>query len=63
MQSLKEKNNSPVKMADGSIENFTLRISGKPYRCACLCNVFHKPNNTNQNLYECNACGSKFEAE
>ena len=48
--------------ADGSLHNFTLRISGKPYRCSCGCNVFHKPDRRNLDLYQCNGCEQRFEA-
>lgn len=53
----------PVVDADGNLENFLLRIVGKPYRCTCWCNVFHKPDRDNLNLYECNARERRFEAE
>jgi hypothetical protein len=59
---LEDKATQPVRSADGSLENFTLRIAGKPYRCQCLCNVFHKPDDGNLELYECNSCGQRFEA-
>lgn len=51
-----------VKLPDGSLENFMLRIGGKPYRCECGCNVFHKPDNKRLDLYECNGCEQRFEA-
>lgn len=53
----------PVRNLDGSLENFTVRIAGKLHRCECGCNVFHKPDDKNLDLYECNACGQQFEAE
>lgn len=59
---LDDKGPQPVRTADGALENFTLRIAGKPYRCPCLCNVFHKPDRSNLDVYECNACGQQFEA-
>ena len=52
----------PVTLADGSIQNFMLRINGKPYRCDCGCNVFHKPDRRYLDLYECNGCEQRFEA-
>lgn len=51
---------TPVKQ---SLEQFTVRVAGKLYRCECGCNVFHKPDDSNPDLYECNSCGSQFEAE
>lgn len=54
----------PVKNPDGSIENFTVRLTnGRFYHCECGCNVFHKPDDGNLNLYRCNACENAFEAE
>jgi predicted SprT family Zn-dependent metalloprotease len=47
---------------DGTLHNFTLRVGGKPYRCACGCNVFHKPDREDLGLYQCNACEQQFEA-
>lgn len=54
---------TPVKLPDGSVQNFTLKLEGKPYRCSCLCNVFHKPDDTNLSIYKCNACGTEFSCE
>ena len=59
---LEDKGMQPVRTADGKLENFTLRIAGQPYRCVCRCNVFHKPDRENMELYECNSCGQQFEA-
>lgn len=59
---LEDKAPEPVRTDDGKLENFTLRIAGSPYRCPCRCNVFHKPDRTNLDLYECNGCGQQFEA-
>lgn len=59
---MEDKAPQPLLAEDGKLHNFTLRIAGKPYRCACRCNVFHKPDRTNLELYECNACGQQFEA-
>lgn len=53
----------PVRLPDGELHNFTLKIGGKPFRCACGCNVFHKPDSTRLDLYQCNACDNQFEAE
>lgn len=53
----------PVRNPDGTLENFIVRVGGKSFRCHCTCNVFHKPDDTRLELYECNACGSQFESE
>lgn len=54
----------PVRMEDGSVENFTVRkTNGTLYRCSCGANVFHKPDRENLDIYRCNGCGKEFEAE
>jgi|JI9StandDraft_1071089.scaffolds.fasta_scaffold511701_2 hypothetical protein len=53
---------TPVRLANGDLHNFTLRIEGKSYRCECRCNVFHTPDERRLDLYECNGCGTRFEA-
>lgn len=52
-----------VTLKDGSLENFTLPIKGKLQFCPnnCGCNVFHKPDDKNLNLYKCNSCNCKFK--
>lgn len=52
-----------VKHEDGSLHNFTPRIDGKMFRCSCGCNVFHKPNKKDLDLYKCNGCGTLYESE
>ena len=52
----------PLLQPDGTLHQFTLHIAGKAYRCTCKCNVFHKPDRMNLDLYECNPCGQHFEA-
>jgi len=42
--------------------NCLLKVEGKPFRCSCGCNVFHHPTN-DADLYECNACGTQYEAD
>lgn len=50
-----------VKLPDGSVENFTLKVGGKSFRCQCGGNVFHKPDRKHLELYECNACEVRYE--
>ncbi len=52
-----------VKTADGKLDNFMIRLSEKPYRCECGCNVFHKPNKDRMDIFRCNSCGVTFETE
>lgn len=51
-------------MLNGEIESFTIKISGKLACCPdCrYCNVFHKPDETNLDLFKCNSCGCEFTA-
>jgi len=60
--SMEQKAPEPLRRADGSLNEFMVRIGGKSYRCGCGCNVFHKPDKDDLDLYECNACGQQFEA-
>lgn len=57
----KEDERKPV-MKDGVLENFTVTIDGHFYRCSCGCNVYHKPDIRNLDLFKCNGCGEEFEA-
>jgi hypothetical protein len=45
---------------DGTLRNFMPRVDGKPFRCKCGCNVFHKPVSKNKQLFECNSCGDRY---
>ena len=47
---------------DGTLHNFTIRVDGTRHRCACGCNVFHKPDRKNLGLYQCNGCDARLEA-
>lgn len=53
----------PVRMEDGSIENFMPYIRDNPqsFSCRCGCNVFHKPDNNDLDLFKCNACGTEYK--
>lgn len=58
-----DKFKDAVKHENGDPKNFTIKLKGKPFRCDCKCNVFHKPNKENLNQYKCNSCGTVYEAE
>jgi hypothetical protein len=58
-----DKHKNSVKDEDGSLYNFTPRINGTMFRCSCGCNVFHKPNKEDLDLYKCNGCGTLYESE
>lgn len=45
---------------DGRLHEFTLKVAGRRFFCDCGCNVFHKPDRSQTELYECNACGVRF---
>lgn len=53
----------PVLDKNGKIENFIMSSGGKPFRCHCGCNVFHKPDNKKLTLYECNSCHTEYIGE
>ena len=59
----KEHKPNPV-MLNGKLHQFMIRVSGVSQKCPanCGCNVFHKPDDTRLNLYECNSCKVQFEA-
>ena len=59
---LEDTDQQPVRLPDGTVQQFTLRIDGKRYVCPCWCNVFHKPDRENLDVYQCNGCGQQFEA-
>lgn len=50
-------------MKDGELENFMVRIGGKAFRCMCGGNVFTKPDDRQPERYQCNSCGTQFDAE
>lgn len=50
-------------MKNGTIENFMPKIYGKSFRCNCGCNVFHKPDVRNQNVFQCNSCEERYMGE
>ncbi|HHX6500967.1 TPA: hypothetical protein ACVGJ1_002840 [Pseudomonas aeruginosa] len=53
----------PVRLPDGSLENFMVKVGGKPFRCSCGCNVFHKPNRDEPEHYKCNSCGTEYASD
>lgn len=53
----------PLRHEDGSLHQFTLKIEGRPYRCECGCNVFHKPDKEKLMVYQCNSCKETFKTE
>lgn len=54
--------NKPPVLKNGVPEEFTLKVAGKRFFCSCGCNVFHKPDNKNLELYRCNCCETEFLA-
>ena len=54
------KDDNYVRNPDGTLENFTVRIDGKFFRCHCRCNVFTKPDKNDLNKFECNGCGEIY---
>ncbi len=52
-------------LLNGKREEFTISVQGKLLPCPqkCGCNVYHKPDQTRLNLYQCNGCGVEFTAD
>ena len=55
-----EKERKPLLHPDGGLHQFMLKVGGKHFRCECGCNVFHKPDDADLELYECNSCGNWY---
>lgn len=53
----------PLRHEDGTLVQKMLTVGGRPFRCQCGCNVFHHPNELRGDLYECNSCHMRLEAE
>lgn len=49
--------------ADGSVHCFMFKTNGVPFRCPCAGNVFHRPDRTKKDLYQCNSCGMRYHGE
>lgn len=54
---------TPRKYADGTLYQSTLKVTGKPFRCECGCNVFHQPNDKDLSRYACNGCDAEYVTE
>ena len=51
----------PVRLPDGKVESFLVRVNGESFSCTgCGCNVFHKPDKRNLDMYKCNSCGTIY---
>lgn len=57
-----EKEIKPLLHPDGNRHQFTVRVGGSLFHCGCGCNVFHKPDDTDLELYECNSCGNWYRS-
>jgi hypothetical protein len=44
-------------------EDHIVRINGKAFYCSCGCNVFHHPDDSDDNLWQCNACETQYQSE
>jgi hypothetical protein len=53
------KKPNPVRLPNGKVECFLIKEFACP---VCGCNVYHKPDDTNLDLFQCNSCESKFQA-
>ncbi len=39
------------------------KFNGRSFKCKCGGNVFHQPDKTRPNIYECNSCGTWYESK
>lgn len=46
--------------SETAVEQVTIRIGGKPYRCDCGCNVFTKLPGPPFLRFECNGCHARY---
>jgi len=44
------------------MEQYFLKVNGKPFTCECGCNVFHKNKKTDL-IYKCNCCNNQYTEE
>ncbi len=49
-------------MPEQELKSVMVRVAGKPFACACGCNVFHHPDG-HTDIFRCNACGSEYAEE
>lgn len=52
---------APARSTVAAGHDVTLRVAGKPFRCACGCNVFQHPEGE-PDVFRCNACAAEYEA-
>ena len=57
------KEEQPMTHPDGGLLQIMPKVGGKPFRCECTCNVFHHPDKTKPNLYQCNSCEARYIGE
>lgn len=55
----------PVKDEYGLLKQIILYIGGSEdsFRCKCGCNVFHHPDKTRLDIYECNGCQNWYTSK
>lgn len=59
-----EEFENAVKNEDGSLYNTWVKLpDGKRFRCDCGCELFHKPDKNDLDLYCCNSCGTHYRGE
>lgn len=60
--SKEDKFKNAVRTEDGNVKSFILNVGGKPFRCRCGANCFHKPNKDDLELYACNSCDTWYHS-
>jgi hypothetical protein len=53
----------PLLHEDGTLHQFMPKVNGVTFRCECGCNVFHKPDKDDPELFECNSCQTWYRGE
>lgn len=61
--SKEDNRENAVRTPDGKVQSFILTVDGKPFRCHCGANCFHKPDKNDLELYACNACNTWYHSE
>lgn len=58
-----DEEEQPV-LLNGQVEQFIVNtVGGHSFFCQCGCNVFHKPDRTDLDVYQCNSCGTRYRAD
>jgi predicted SprT family Zn-dependent metalloprotease len=62
-QEVLETTRSEPETKTPKVKNVTIRTGTHLFQCTCGCRVFHKPDNNDANLYQCNCCDKQYYGE